>query len=682
MKKQKNINLNNLNNFNSILNNSSIKYQSEQENGKNINQNNIINAKNFEIDKEILNEIYQKHEKTKFVYNIVEKKTIFDKEFTKTYPKLNKSENYYSNYQSFRDFLSTGFTYDYTLNEIDKLKNLLKFSYDLRENISKKFGLSHEIGEFNSILLNEKNIDKNQLTSIFNNYLNAKNFVKICKLLKTKEKPDLKIDNNYLFRLFSSYEKETDIFSLPPYENFMKIKYNKQKKKLNKLFLIENNFIKSVADFKNKFHKGNKNSKKIFDDSMINFKGNLKVPYIQSFFHGRDDDYFKQIDNFINIYKENTNLKRKEKELFSSLYEILSKCNPNCVNFLQYLYSNSNIFKYIYDIFTIENKLDIMSKDNIPNILQESINEPFLNDTTRELFNLKNDYNEKNLLKQDKNEKEENKKIMDNLEIFFGNSFLEKIVFCEESFYESEPFKNFLDIEMIKNEIINTKNLQYDSYLLINYENKLIIFKPIYLDSKYYFINDNINICKMLVIYFNEHEDLYNDNEIDYEEEKIFILKVQDKKKNKFFMGRIDNDDLEQLKKITNEFNFVFKFGGNDIQIDENEEFKSNEFKYLKKNSKKENFSNQIKLLNKDMNDSLNVSPIKEDVSSLNSKYKENNSKNQSEEVFSEYDKNFESSYDEEQIVKPIRKKSKFNKKNSKNSRSSKHSDNLNFSSN
>jgi hypothetical protein len=235
---------------------------------------------------------------------------------------------------------------------------------------------------------------------------------------------------------------------------------------------------------------------------------------------------------------------------------------------------------------------------------------------------------------------------------------------------------------MIKNEIINTKNLQYDSYLLINYENKLIIFKPIYLDSKYYFINDNINICKMLVIYFNEHEDLYNDNEIDYEEEKIFILKVQDKKKNKFFMGRIDNDDLEQLKKITNEFNFVFKFGGNDIQIDENEEFKSNEFKYLKKNSKKENFSNQIKLLNKDMNDSLNVSPIKEDVSSLNSKYKENNSKNQSEEVFSEYDKNFESSYDEEQIVKPIRKKSKFNKKNSKNSRSSKHSDNLNFSSN
>jgi hypothetical protein len=125
MKKQKNINLNNLNNFNSILNNSSIKYQTEQENGKNINQNNIINAKNFEIDKEILNEIYQKHEKTKFVYNIVEKKTIFDKEFTKTYPKLNKSENYYSNYQSFRDFLSTGFTYDYTLNEIDKLKNLM-----------------------------------------------------------------------------------------------------------------------------------------------------------------------------------------------------------------------------------------------------------------------------------------------------------------------------------------------------------------------------------------------------------------------------------------------------------------------------------------------------------------------------------------------------------------------------
>ena len=686
MKKQKNINLNNLNNFNSssnnnnnILNNSStIKYQSflsDNETGKNINQNNIINAKNFEIDKQILNEIYNKHEKPKNIYNVVEKKTIFDKEFTKTFPNINKSENYYSNYQSFRDFLSTGFTYDYTLNEINKLKSLLKFSYDLRQNISNKFGLSHEVGQLNSILLDEKNIDKKQLTSIFNNYLNAKNFVKICKLLKTKEKPNLKIDNNYLFRLFSSYEKDTDVFSIPPYENFMKIKYIKQNKKLTKLYFTENNFVKCVAEFKKKFKK---NIKKNNIDSMLNFKGNLKVPYIQSFFHGRDDDYFQQLDNFINIYKDNKNLKRKEKELFSSLYEILSKCNPNCINFLQYLYSNSSMFKYIYDIFTIENKIDIMSKENIPNIIEESLQEPFLNDSTREIFNLKNDYNNKDLLKQEKNEKEENKKIMENLEIFFGNSFLEKIVFCEESFYESEPFKNFLDIEMIKNEIINTKNLQYDSYLLLNFENKIIIFKPIYLDSKYYFINDNINICKMLIIYFNEHEDLYNDNEIDYEEEKIFILKVQDKKKNKFFMGRIDNDDLDQLKKVTNEFNFIHKFGGNDIQADvdndEKEEFKSNEFKYQKKNSK---VSIQNKLINKDMNESIHNSPIKEDEN------KDNNSKANQSEVFSEYDKNFESSLDEEPIVKPVRKKSKFNKKNSKSSiRSSKHSDNLNFSSN
>ena len=182
----------------------------------------------------------------------------------------------------------------------------------------------------------------------------------------------------------------------------------------------------------------------------------------------------------------------------------------------------------------------------------------------------------------------------------------------------------------------------------------------------------------MLIIYFNEHEDLYNDNEIDYEEEKIFILKVQDKKKNKFFMGRIDNDDLDQLKKITNEFNFIHKFGGNDIQADvdndEKEEFKSNEFKYQKKNSK---VSIQNKLINKDMNESIHNSPIKEDEN------KDNNSKANQSEVFSEYDKNFESSLDEEPIVKPVRKKSKFNKKNSKSSiRSSKHSDNLNFSSN
>lgn len=44
------------------------------------------------------------------------------------------------------------------------------------------------------------------------------------------------------------------------------------------------------------------------------------------------------------------------------------------------------MFKYIYDIFIIENKLDIIDKENVPMIQKEILNEPFLNDTIRQFF--------------------------------------------------------------------------------------------------------------------------------------------------------------------------------------------------------------------------------------------------------------------------------------------------------
>ena len=108
-----------------------------------IKQSNIINAKRTEINEYLLKKLYNETDKEERVYHIIEKKTIFDKEVTKNYSKgINSTkDNYYSNYLYFREYLKTGYTYEYTVNELDKIKSLLQFSKQLRSDISKHFDI-------------------------------------------------------------------------------------------------------------------------------------------------------------------------------------------------------------------------------------------------------------------------------------------------------------------------------------------------------------------------------------------------------------------------------------------------------------------------------------------------------------------------------------------------------------
>ena len=63
---------------------------------------------------------------------------------------------------------------------------------------------------------------------------------------------------------------------------------------------------------------------------------NLKIPYINAFYFGRTESCFKDIDNFMSMYKENTSLesKRQEIDFFTNLYQILTFNNYDCKKFL------------------------------------------------------------------------------------------------------------------------------------------------------------------------------------------------------------------------------------------------------------------------------------------------------------------------------------------------------------
>ena len=144
----------------------------KREKFRQLKQNNLINAKNYELDKETLKEYYpyyESPEKPENLYNIVEKKTIFYKKIENSDEiEIDSTKEYYSNYKSFREYLSTGKNYNYTINELQKVKSLLTYSKQLRTEISNKFNipLPNDDNDKSIRLPSEKT--EEDLTNLFN----------------------------------------------------------------------------------------------------------------------------------------------------------------------------------------------------------------------------------------------------------------------------------------------------------------------------------------------------------------------------------------------------------------------------------------------------------------------------------------------------------------------------------
>ena len=560
-----------------------------------IKKNNLINAKNYELDKETLKQYYPYYklqERPENIYKIVEKKTILIKEKNN----INDKEkvlrrDYYCNFKSFREYLSTGKNYNYAINELEKIKSIVNFSKELRKEICNKFELpfskeNNEISiqlpyekteEENSILnltnsnINNANSKGRRVSAIFNlvKHPNSKSFIGKCFLLKEKKKKIDNNDNSYMFRLFTKYEKDSDIFNFPKFDGFNNNIFHNQNWKLTKLLYLENKFI-NVADLKNKSSSQISIQSKLNIDSLLKLKI-LKYPYIQAFFNGRERDYFKEMDNFVGLYRDNSqSIKNNEKDLFNSLYNILTKCNSDCSHFMQYLYSKSYMFKYIYDIFIIENKLDIIDKENVPMIQKEILDEPFLNDSMRQFFSTSNTEFQpgqiKNTIPSQKLDSEiiidEENNFANNFEDLFGNKIMEKIGFCNEQLTELLKNKD----KNIKNLISLIKDIPYEYYLVINNEDKFIIYKPNFDSSnkEKYSINENIRSLKLYVIdENNDNNELFQSN-INSSEENVVLVKIYARK------NLLTKD---QNKELNDKF-FIFKIKKNSLNLIEQNQSK------------------------------------------------------------------------------------------------------------
>ena len=487
-------------------------------------KNHVENSKKFELDRLLIKKIYNIKEKKKFEYKVIKKNVIYDKEITRQYSKfldVNKS-NYYGNYQSFREYLSSGYNYYFLVNEINNIKSLLGYSQNIRQmaeiklNPNLKNNIKPKSFIQNPAILESSEssdnfiINTNQQSQKINNnlYQNAsslrrpstvfqidkenplmkkigdlahkslqagpnnqskKKFIESCHLLKLKEEEMKKPQNQYQFRIYSKLSEEFDPFFLPEYEKFVNAKYENQKSNLIRIYNNERAFINCVTSIKDKLkyyvnmNNRNKQSQDNSSDSlrvntkesqpsikpnfnMPQYKLQLKIPYINAFYFGRTDLYFKDIDNFMSMYKENTSLasKRLEKDFFENLYKILTYNNTDCKRFLHYLYSNSYFFKYIYNIFTTQNKSDVSLKNFAPSIKRHNDEDHFLNDSIKELFfseaKEKEPEDENLLIMKEKQEEERKQREKNELNQFFnsliGNEFTYKINIIPENLAE------------------------------------------------------------------------------------------------------------------------------------------------------------------------------------------------------------------------------------------------------
>ena len=598
----------------------------------------VEKSKKYELDKFIIKKIYNIKEKKKRVYKIQKKNVVYDKQLTEQYYKYsnNNRNNYYSSYQSFRDYISSGYNYDFLINEINNVKSILGFSRSIRDIINKKINKETSTHNTSSSFTNQNQIPELNEESYSNEKINIQNentqkikknpfakqqnpdnfrrastvfqidrenpyikkmadlqhknvkldpnfqsnakkppgkkdFLEICKLLKIKEEEAKNPQNQYQFRLFSVLSEDYDPFYLPVYEKFMNVKYENQKTKLIKLYNQEKAFIECVTLIKNKLKSHLSTDKNMQHNNVApglikqNIKGNgfhtftqykfqIKVPYINAFYLGRIDYYFKDIDNFMSMYKENISLasKQLEKDFFENLFKILTFNNSDGKKFLQYLYSHSYFFHYIYNIFTTQNKMAGMTIRNFaPSIKKHNEEEHFLNDSMKQLFfteDSKNKSSEDNNLIINKLKSENNKindeQIEDNINIdtLLGNDFIYQINLCEEEVSDYINTKNFDNIKKI---ITNNKKFNPNYIITLNNnENVLQIFIINNNNQKEKKKNDK-NKKYLLSVYFDDNINFYDlENDV---KNNIKILKDKKKPEKFILIGlKPKNEDFTQ----------------------------------------------------------------------------------------------------------------------------------------
>jgi hypothetical protein len=291
-----------------------------------------LDAHMYEIDKSKLKDVYNITERIKKQYNIVEKKLIYAVEEGSTTVDVNKK--YFSSYKFFREYLSTGFESNDIYSEIKETKELLKHSKSIRENLEKLLGPAD--GEGNQ---------EGRKT-----YLSK--FIKMCKLLTPKD--EKKEDKQAkVFKIYSELDKPSDVYSFALNEGSL----NNQMVNSKRLLTEGYNMEEYLDGFAKNYNKANP-AEQIMPES----KKGVSNEYINSIFRARDSEAFYNIDSFMSTYGISQKVNLHEKDLYENIYTILSKCKY--MNFLSFLYSKNDVFKFVYDDF-------VLRKVGIPNTLDD-----------------------------------------------------------------------------------------------------------------------------------------------------------------------------------------------------------------------------------------------------------------------------------------------------------------------
>jgi len=143
------------------------------------------------------------------------------------------------------------------------------------------------------------------------------------------------------FRFYSELDNCVDANVLLANDNITKNKFLSLHRKLSKFFHIEQFF----TEFASEYNKPPKGKNAIAPEIRMR----MPVEYIDTIFKPRGDDAFATLDAFMLKYDREHKASLREKDLLENIYEILSKCDNS--NFLSFLYSKNEDFKYIYDNF-------------------------------------------------------------------------------------------------------------------------------------------------------------------------------------------------------------------------------------------------------------------------------------------------------------------------------------------
>ena len=322
----------------------------------------IIEAQKYEIDKKQIYDFYGIIPKKERVYNVIKKQIAFGKDST---GKIDKNKKY-SNYLVFREIFQKEYDIEDVKSEIEQVKLLINLSENTRDEFYRFFQFDRVdyinndesqtptqigVGMKGDAIFTTKNSDESRKLPKKDLVLSVNDFIRKCKMLRRKRDENINDDIIKNFKVYSDLNIPSNKFdaidSIFSKKNKLNDKYFKEKESLIKCFNREERFINYNHLIKESYIKEAPDS--------LNYKTKDKYSsyYFDIIFNKREEAYYEKYDNFFSKYNiTNLKLKNEEAEFYGKIYGIL--CKNNYMKFLSYLYSKNEIFKFIYDDFSIK----------------------------------------------------------------------------------------------------------------------------------------------------------------------------------------------------------------------------------------------------------------------------------------------------------------------------------------